>query len=257
MTRIATAFYDAYGTLFTVPEEIAAPDRYALCNDEGFQQVLDTGEEVTVDEGFYHRFARTHRSEHGRFMTASALTDILERLNCSGISTNLYEYWFEMDIDQARQNRRMGLPVPRPGWRFVLDMVYLVEEPWRDTYSTLPARREDLSTLSRYYRRDPIAVADPAWQTRLDVNESKPDRRYLPFDPGPVRPGFVPGFIIPRGEDPGFGESPRVRTPSPFRHPSPQAVADPAVYRPPNTSSGSLGMIRPDFSNGIFGTRGR
>lgn len=155
--RIATAFYDRFGTLAAVPDHIANPhgeqDTVA-----GFPSVpINYSSEVTVDPGFYHRFAMMYPSEKARSRAAVDLLSIFDKYNTTVLVDNSNDFYFEVGLDMLPVYRENKIPIPRPGQRYVLDVIYLIEDGIRPPFNTLPRRNVDESSISEWIDHDPIA----------------------------------------------------------------------------------------------------
>lgn len=172
--RIATAFYDKYGTLAAVPDHISNPHNEQDTVD-GFPVVpMEYSSDVTIDPGYYHRFAMTYPSDKARSRAAADLLEILNKYNTTVLVDNSDDFYFELDLDMYDQYVKNNIPIPRPGMRYALDVIYLIEDGIRPPFHTLPGRHVDQDSVSDWIDHDPIATSR-GWEAIPDPAAAYPD----------------------------------------------------------------------------------
>lgn len=158
--RIATAFYDSNGTLMAVPENMANPTNSVQVTAGGFSAVPTVfSQEVTMDIGYYHRFTDQYRTPEARDRAAADVQEILDLRNTTILEDNSHEYWFEVTPEDYDYFVKNNMRVPKPGKMYVLDVIYVVEEPWRAPFNAIPRRRVDINSVSPWINHDPIATS--------------------------------------------------------------------------------------------------
>lgn len=158
--RIATAFYDSNGTLMAVPNDMANPNHSQRLTEGGFPAIPTSfSQEVTMDVGYYHRFTDQYRTPEARDRAAADVQEIFNLRNTTILADNSHEYWFEVSPKDYEYMIANNLPVPKAGKMYVLDVIYIVEEPWRTPFNQMPLRRVDMDSVSPWINSDPIATS--------------------------------------------------------------------------------------------------
>ena len=168
MTRLATAFYDKKGTLCATPPHMANPHNEKAVLSCGFPALPDPRKfthKVTMDVGYYHRFTDYYESDLERADAAQDLQDILDAKNTSILWANSFEYTPRMPEEEMDRLFAAGVPVDQvvasmPKKRYVLDVIYVVEDPHRVPFHMAPNRMVHNASVSEYIDKDTTVLTD-------------------------------------------------------------------------------------------------
>ena len=168
MTRLATAFYDKRGTLCATPPHMANPHNESRVLPCGFPALPDPTKfthKVTMNPGYYHRFSDFYNTEQERANAARDLQQIFDAKNTSIFWANAFEYTPKMTDAQFDEMIAAGIPVDdiidsMPKKRYVLDVIYVVEEPSRTPFHKMPNRMVHNASVSEYIDKDNIVLTD-------------------------------------------------------------------------------------------------
>lgn len=182
MTRLATAFYDKKGTLCATPPHMANPHNDPHVLRCGFPELPDPRKftnKVTMNPGYYHRFSDFYHSEKQRADAARDLQDIFDAKNTSILWANAFEYSpklteAEVDamFDAGYTSEQVAAAWPKK--RYVLDVIYVVEEPHRTPFYKMPNRMVHDASVSAYIDNDNIALTDGQYKIPNPA-EAQPD----------------------------------------------------------------------------------
>lgn len=168
MTRLATAFYDKKGTLCATPPHMANPHNESRVLPCGFPALPDPTKfthRVTMNVGYYHRFSDFYNNEQERADAARDLQQIFDAKNTSILWANTFEYTPKMSEAQLDEMFAAGIPVKdviasMPKKRYVLDVIYVVEDPSRVPFHQMPNRIVHNASVSKYIDKDSIVLTD-------------------------------------------------------------------------------------------------
>lgn len=168
MTRLATAFYDKKGTLCATPPHMANPHNEKAVLSCGFPALPDPRKftnKVTMDVGYYHRFSDYYESDLERSEAAEAVQQIFDAKNTSILWANSFEYTPRMPEEEMDRLFAAGVPVDQvvasmPKKRYVLDVIYVVEDPHRVPFHMAPNRMVHNASVSEYIDKDTTVLTD-------------------------------------------------------------------------------------------------
>lgn len=182
MTRLATAFYDKKGTLCATPPHMANPHNESAVLPCGFPALPDPRKfthKVTMDIGYYHRFTDYYPNEAERASAAKDLQQIFDAKNTSILWANSFEYTPRMPESEMDRLFAQGVPVEEvvasmPKKRYVLDVIYIVEDPHRVPFHKAPNRIVHDESVSEYIDKDTTVISEGKYSIP-NPSEASPD----------------------------------------------------------------------------------
>lgn len=126
--RIATALYDRFGTL-------AAPDK--VFTPTGFQDNL------TLESGFWHRYYNNFDTAHQRDVALRIIDDELRRHNATPVQVEVCDEYYVPSSFEINARAVAGLPPKHEGYRYIINIAYVVEDHGRVPFYRLPSRQVD------------------------------------------------------------------------------------------------------------------